>query len=326
MSFSWKQFCDEHGIRYVSSGSNVKRGNIAAHCVFCGSDDKSFHLGLSLTDGRWACWRNDSHRSGDPAKLVMALLGCTYADAKAITGDSSPLPTQDSLSDLSLRLKTLDSSETKAKTIVKMPEDFRPLGSDRPTHVAWNYLKTRGFQDADLNCVVKAYELMVGFEGMWKNRIIFPILVEGKLKGWQGRSISQTSRLRFLTEPEDAKNHVFNYDLADLGGNILVIVEGLFGCLKVDYYGWPSAIRACAVMGLQVKSTQIAEIYRLAPKFKKLLLLFDPGAEGQVANLASKLSIFNPVIGNLGSLSGPDDLAPDQVVPFINSQIHATDN
>ncbi len=320
MSFSWKQFCQEHGIHFVTSGKNVARGHFNSKCPMCGSSDVSEHMGMSLTGPEFACWRDQSHRGRDPAVLVKAFLGCTYADAKAITGDSSPLPTQDSLSDLSLRLKALEGSKSQSKVAMQLPPDFKLLTPERPTHVAWNYFKTRGFRNADLFHIAGTYELMVGFDGMWQNRIIFPIMVNQKLKGWQGRSISRTSRLRFLTEPEDAKNHLFNYDMVNTNGDILVIVEGLFGCLKVDYYGWPHNIRACAVMGLQVKSTQIAEIYRLAPKFKKLLLLFDPGAEGQVANLASKLSIFNPVIGNLGNLSGPDDLAPDQVVPFINSQ------
>src|SRR5437773_2381680 len=81
---NWEKLLSNNGIEYVTSGSNTKRGEISVKCPFCGDDDPSEHMGISLTKDVWGCHRNAQHRGKNLRRLISALLGCSSSQAAII--------------------------------------------------------------------------------------------------------------------------------------------------------------------------------------------------------------------------------------------------
>src|SRR6185312_5603411 len=99
--FDWEQFLDNHGIDYVTTGHNARRGNIGIACPWCGNDP-SHHLGISTNGRGYHCWRNEAHSGKAPHRLVMALLGAKESALRVIAGKLNFLPEMHPLEDRGL--------------------------------------------------------------------------------------------------------------------------------------------------------------------------------------------------------------------------------
>ncbi len=73
--FDWLSFIKAHKIPYVTSGPNTAKNHISIKCCWCGNDDPSEHLGLSLNENApaWGCLRNQKHRGQNVMFLVQKL-------------------------------------------------------------------------------------------------------------------------------------------------------------------------------------------------------------------------------------------------------------
>ena len=85
----WIRLFEANNIPWVSRGPNTKRGEVSIKCPWCGEDDPSEHLGISLDKENWGCLRSIRHRGRRPYALVQALLGCSYAQARIIVDQYS---------------------------------------------------------------------------------------------------------------------------------------------------------------------------------------------------------------------------------------------
>src|ERR1044071_2686938 len=130
MALDWFQFLRQNNIPYTTTGPNASRGRVNIKCPFCGSADPSEHMGISIRGSGWSCWRNDSHRGVDNARLVAQLLRCSQAEAKRIVGGSAALPTDRELKDtLRERLGVgMDDTEERVSD-VELYSEFKSLAN-----------------------------------------------------------------------------------------------------------------------------------------------------------------------------------------------------
>lgn len=298
----WQRFLEENNIHFVTRGKNTKRGELSVQCPMCGEDDPSEHLGISLKTGHWGCLRDQSHRGKSSRTLVKAILGCSSMQAGHIVKQYSHAD-PDSL-EAALAVLEADSNNViqhdedvakKAKHQALGPQfnDFYKIKPRGITKRFFQYLQGRGC--ADPQRIIERYDLRCAMTGRYKDRVIVPVRMNGELLGWTSRAIGKAKHApRYLASNEDVKTVVWNYDQLKKGGKRLFIVEGPFDAIRVDDYGVRQAhtstyvpYRATCTFGTSVVPSQYALLRTLAKRYDKTFVLFDQGAEGPAADLAS---------------------------------------
>jgi len=283
MRFDWQAFCDEYGINYVTTGSNVARGNINIECPFCRSDP-SQHMGLHLHSSQWACWRDETHRGASPVRLISALLKCGRTEAAEIAMGAGVVKTE-AVGSLKQRVSKLGHTETKKKRTkleaVEYPDNFRKIRNKGVGKLFFRYLRHRGI-GKDTAKAADTFGLRYCVSGQWAYRIIMPLTVpSGERIGWMGRSVSTSAGMRYLAYPEgrQPKCGLFAADYAASVRrlDLLIVCEGPFDALKVNRYA------ACNVAAVSVQTTsatseQLGHLRALASRAGACAVLFDRGA------------------------------------------------
>lgn len=307
MSFDFINFFNQHAIEYMTSGPSVTRGNVAIHCPMCGSDDESHHMGVSVHGKGWRCWRRpDQHSGRSPVRLVQALLGCTLTEAIRIAGGPGRLP-QDLLSQVTLLLNP-EQQSSQPREGPALPQQFRRLISPYPSVQPYHrYLYRRGYDTHDTEVVQRLddYGLRYASHGPWKGRIIFPVYFNERLMSWTGRTIFTDESLRYRSlsyDPDKAKrtgdqpavepiNHfLLWYDrLLQADADTLVLVEGPFDALHVDFLGEQDGIVASCLFTATPTAEQMELLYDLLPRFKYKYLLLDNDMLPVTLRIASTL-------------------------------------
>jgi hypothetical protein len=310
---NWQEFFEAYDIEYVAGGKNTKKGELSVNCPYCGQDDPSFHLGVSLTSENWGCLRHGGHRGKAPYKLIQALLGCSYTQAKLIVAQysrSDPTNLDEALA--TLMGETTESPKASTEPL-KLPG--RPIHrASSNTRKFFDYLTDRGFNNP--KDVSAYYGLRACLTGRFKDRIIFPFYdADWQLIAYTGRALGDPIKAPRYLSSDRIKDTVFNEPgLAD-GGPILLVVEGPFDALKLDYYGSP--IKTTCTFGITPHVNQLAILAKLKKRFKRTIVLFDVGAVEQAWHLADALGL------EVGSLpEGVDDpgmMSQSQVIKFVKS-------
>ena len=321
-SFQWIPFLHDHGIPYVERGANVARGHINIKCPLCGNDP-SEHLGLNATDSRWGCWRDPDHRGKSPVRLIEALTGMDWKKArdtakKYLTEVDIPAANiQAEITRYQQRsyhaqaYATSDKgqdAELPAGTVL-MSAMARP--EQRAVPVA--YLKERGF-GYKLRSMCQRYGIRYGYEGKLRNRIIFPVQQERIVRGYVCRDISGDAKARYLAYPDGSalKDAMWNFDRVHRAPSVkpdvprsvkhgdtvsrpptpttLVICEGIFDALKLDYFGAQHGVRALALLGVSLSDKKASLLGKVARLYPKVRVCLDRGAEGRAVEIESKLA------------------------------------
>jgi hypothetical protein len=281
----WIQLLESHDIPYVTMGPNTKRGEVSVKCPLCGDEDPSEHMGISLTSENWGCYRNAEHRGKRPHWLIRQLLGCSLAQARHLVAAYS-VADPDGLDD-ALASLTAPAAMPKADNgPLRLPSEFQPIVNSGARARYWEYLKKRGFDP--VGALTFKYNLMCATTGRWKDRIIFPLLQDGKLIGWTGRAFAAKPQkaLRYLSSSDAVKKTILFEDaLFQSSGPFLFLVEGPFDALKLDYYG-EGTVHATCGFGTSLSIDQIAIIDQLRNRFDRLVVSFDRGAEAQAMQIA----------------------------------------
>jgi DNA primase catalytic core, N-terminal domain len=309
---NWEEFLEAYDIHYVNSGPNTRRGEISISCPWCGDDDPSQHLGIALTSENWGCLRHGGHRGKAAHRLVQALLGCSYTQAKLIVRQysrSDPSNLEEALAAL-----TGVVGENRAIANVNLPKECRPiLYESRTTYKFIDYLLDRGFNEPER--VALDYSLLACLTGQFKDRIIFPFYDANQdLVGYTGRALGNPINAPRYLSSEFIKNTIFNeYNLSRCIGDTLFVVEGPFDALKLDFYGYP--VRATCTFGTTLHINQLAILAKLKKKFRRTIVLFDVGAAEQAWHLADSLGLE---VGSLPEgVDDPGDLSAFGVTKFV---------
>lgn len=290
---------EANGVELVCQGPNVARGNVNVKCPFCG-DDPSHHLGIRISDGAWGCWRNSSHRGRRPHRLLNALLGWTWAEVDAWL--ESPID-RSLLDDVSALFGKPESLKRERK-VIDWPPEILPLHGGIGPRWAYGYLRKRGFDDPP--AVAEAYGLRYALRGPQAHRVVFPVVDESnRLLTYTGRAVSSCAFLRYVTAPasmsEPIRNCVLNLnDLLFNAGRVLVITEGPFDAVKLDWYGRRYGVRATCIFGSSCSARQASIIRVLGECYERIFSSLD------AENVAGTLSFMESV---------PDVLVRPVMVP-----------
>lgn len=325
MAMDWEAFFKDHSVDYVTRGPNVGRNNININCPFC-ADDPSHHMGISMIEKGWGCLR--CHTAGvNPTKLLRALLGCSYNQAKIVVQQYSAVD-PDSLDEVA-KLLLGDKADKKQRKRRKlhMPQEFRSIKSKGSTARFYHYLYNRGFYNVDK--LVKMYDLHCATTGKWKDRIIIPIYINNELVSWTTRALGKTidaPRYMALSEEDGGLINVFhtlmNWDYISKGGDLLIIVEGPFDAMKLDFYAYKYNACATCTFGTAMSNEQSMIIASMAKRFKKAVLLYDEGAAQAIFEAQDKLMHTNVECGFLpNNVEDPGAMSKKQVLKFISAYI-----
>lgn len=316
-AFDWQRLLDEQRIEYITRGPNVKRGEINIRCPFCGTADPSHHMGLNLETGWWSCWRNRASHSGkSPLKLIVQLLRVPYHKAREIAGLSDDYVDPEGFTAVAARLLAKTPDEPKAakqRRFLEMDSQFRPITQAIRTRRHWNYLYGRGFDHTqrgveEVDLLVKQYGLMAGFGGVWQDRIIIPFYEDGKLVTWTGRAIGPSERRYRDLELKESilgpKETLYNVDCLWKGGRALILQEGPFDVLKVDFFGRVLGVRSVGLATNSMTDAQAFIFKQAEGKFDRLIVMLDTKSElGLVDSMRMKQRLA--FINNLSIIPVP---------------------
>ena len=286
----------ENGIAFVESGKNVKAGYLGMKCPWCGEEDPSEHLGIDPETGAFSCWRNIRHSGRRPQVLLMKLLGCSFDVATGLLGRRSELK--------QLVMDKLVKRPTSAIEVdpeeYRIPQGVRRLNGSPEQHKYRQYLAHRGYRPEDIPDLTRRYGLMCGQFGRFNNRVVFPVVLNGKLVGCVGRCIDG-GVLRYLSEPAEVKQHILWHNWARHGGRDLVVCEGPFDALRINYHAQKQdiPITATCLFGVSHTEKQLEELRFLAPRFHRVVVLFDNDALSQAVRLVRTLAIHNAALMSL---------------------------
>jgi len=315
-AFDWLTFLQSHRVAFVDSGPNISRGHIGVQCPFCGAADPSQHMSINLGHGGWQCWRHNQHRGRKPARLIQALLNCSWGEALRLAGERAA-PNLDDDSNFGDKIRALvGAAQPEEKPVHKltfMPEMHKITEAGAGARFL-RYIEQRGYSRSEALDLCDTYGLRYATRGPFKDRVIVPIFMEDGLANWTARAISKTSTLRYKTlsadretaekagtpvAPVPVEQTLFNYDvLADdawvqaRAKQTLVLVEGPFDALRLDYmallHGLP--MRATCTFGKRVAGEQVALLGAVAGRFKRRVILLDPDATVDMIGLSSRLA------------------------------------
>jgi hypothetical protein len=326
--FNWEAFCKAYRVPFVEKGPNTARGHISAKCPMCG-DDPSQHMGMKLDmdDPRWGCLRNSDHRGVSPHRLIRAFVGCTELEAARIVHQfgAKIMLEQPAKSD---QLPPLPGSS------LVMPGLFFPIaGAKNFGTMFTDYLRKRNFPLGHIQQVAAKYHLRYCTLGEWNMRLIMPIYQNNRLVSWTGRTIldGQVEPLRYKTLSDNAEakpralmkttHTLFNYDEIVKGGRALVISEGPFDAMKVDFYGKNRNIRGTALFTNTISPEQIKLLIEIMQGYDYVFVLLDRGAKAQAMKVAGELQPYHPNVLQM-DWDGP---AKDPGEMDMNSIIHLHD-
>jgi len=286
--FDWPQFLTQHNIPYITTGK-VGRNDIGTQCPFCGQADTGNNMSISLVNRGWYCWRqSDGHRGLTPHRLIQALIGCSYLDAEAIVKNGTSFIPNDG--DFIDQLKGLFDDSPKLSPAplqpLLIPREFHPITDFGRGRMFVSYLEKRGFDYDDITNLVIKYDLRCCVSdtfmyGAYHNRLIFLITIDNKLVSWTGRHIG-SSKLRYnslstegkLPASMSLKNTILWYDiLRQINAETLVVCEGPFDALKVNYLGNQRGIYATCVYGSTISDCQLDLLCSLTQYKVKYLVL-----------------------------------------------------
>jgi hypothetical protein len=254
--------------------------------------------------------------------LVHKLLGWPWTRIEAVFGGSKK-----DLSDFDQMAKDLWKEDIEAEVTsvekLEFPKKFKRIDPGGITDRFFDYISSRGFTEEEALEVCDRYRLRCCLTGDWKDRIIVPIYLDGKLISWTGRSIHKNAFLRYRNlEVEESviqtKHALFNFDEA-FGirpGDTLYILEGPFDVIKLDYYLRGTNNRAVGMFNMTPTEEQVSLFSDLKDAYKRFVVLLDNGELFSSTKLLSTLSFLGNI--RLGSLpkgvKDPGDLTEEQVM------------
>ena len=311
---NWIPLLEANGIEYVTSGKNVVRGEINLQCPFCGPDDPSHHLGINLETGFWSCWRNRAeHRGKRPHRLLMRLLGLSYAVVERMVREAPTLP--DGFESFCQELS--QSAPEGVSPVAAMPDDFLLIQAGDPhcaDHLA--YLRQRGISATFAHGSGLRY-CATSLDTNWFQRVIIPYTEDGQVMAWTGRSIVPSS-VRYLSSSPTihpgtlpTSDLVYNVDSVEEGA--LVICEGPFDAMNVQRCGMDEGISAVALSTTSVSERQLAILVSLMDDFDfvKIIVALDRGASRQADLIVKELAPF----GNVGRYDLPEQYGDPGELP-----------
>lgn len=235
----------------------TNRGWVNTKCIYCGGS--SYKLGFNPTEDYCTCFACGLHNLKETLSKLLAI------PKKDIDDVIEQYKTRTIILN-----KLNDKKTTAVKNLVLPTDTFTPIER--------KYLKSRNFNPSYLH---KKYNVVGGgIVGDWKYRIIIPVIIDGKIVSWTGRSILEKSKLDELKIPRyknlEIKKSVINpkeclFNLDNSKNKTVVLTEGPFDVMRLgnDFI--------CS-FGTSLTQSQIKEIKL---RYDKVFIMFDNEIEAQ---------------------------------------------
>lgn len=241
----------------VEYDTRVNKGWTNVTCPFC--DDKTFNGGFNNAGDYYHCWKCGGHNFKQAlARTVNILFNEVDTLIEQYAGRNSVL-------------NALNKKQAKATKLILPTDTFTP--AER------KYLKERNFSPKLLH---EKYKIVGGgITGSWKYRIIIPLVLNGKIVSWTGRSILSKNKIQELKIPRyknlSIEQSVINpkdilYNLDNCKDKIAVLTEGAFDVIRLGDGFFCS-------FGTELTQSQISIIKQ---RFDKVFVMFDNEKEAQV--------------------------------------------
>lgn len=243
----------------IEYNNRINRGWVNVHCPYCTEVSGTFHGGFNTAGNYYHCWKCGGHKFKETLALVTRI-------------PKSEIDTL--IEQYSGRNSILYKLNNRRRAKVLTLE--LPTGTLLPLERA--YLKRRNFNPKYLH---EKYRIVGGgLTGNWKYRIIIPLILDGKIVSWTGRSILSKKKQEELNIPRyknlsieqsviDPKSILYNLD--NCKKEIGVLTEGAFDVMRMgdDFF--------CS-FGTELTQSQIGIIQQ---RFKKVFIMFDNEPEAQ---------------------------------------------
>ena len=307
--FDWLHFFQQNNTPYRTAGANVSKGNAVLRCPWCGVSDEGEHLVVNLQGRGFKCWRQPLHSGKNPAKLIQALLNCSWEQANSIAGQSKSLP-NDFMNKVRQSIQKQEMVQQPNK--LKLPIEFKKFSTLPSCRMYLSYINSRGFTIKDTN----EYQIYYASLGPYKGRVIFPVYFEGNLVGWTGRTIFPSEQIRYKTltndlekakengetpAPAPISDYLLWYDkLVETDADTIVLCEGPFDAFKVNVLGKYLGVVSTAFFTSTMSKAQANLLHQILPKFKNRFLLLDQqGTFSKAQRIKADLSSLNVIVKQL---------------------------
>ena len=288
------RFLRRHGLEAKLTES----GEVHICCPRC--YDRRYRLFYNKARRLWHCHNCDTS-GGDPISYVKFVLKCDDARAVQEIVNATNL---DSL---------LDEEEPQRKkgldelTEEPMPDGFKPLvlPADHKSQPYWDYLIGRSISPT----MVRTYGIGYCRVGSMKGRVVIPIRLFGKDRGWIARSIYDLARRKYMNSTNvHTSRLLFNLDaVAAAGGDKAVLVEGVFDALRIPDL-------AVATFGKKISGSQFSLLRRAG--FRKLVFCYD----GDATSDAKRYSEMVPWYSDCYTASLPSEYDPGNAPMMVLSR------
>ena len=151
------------------------------------------------------------------------------------------------------------------------------------------YLQSRGINQTES----EFYDLHFCESGYWANRVLIPVYsISGQLMCFQGRSITDNGRQKYITSGRRNVYMPFDLRCARDVCDTLIVMEGPLDVIAAGR----AQVLACAMLGIHPTEYQINQLIGMAKDFSltSLLVWFDTGAVDSAMELQLKLNPFIP--------------------------------
>jgi len=292
-------FLNNHGIFHREHGKGYSKGNIYVDCPFCGVAGKGKqHTGIKPGATVYGCWKDGSHRGRDIVVLFSAITGVPYHILQKELAGTSLIryegSFQDQLDELT-HFNPINDIPT-----LELPPDFLPISQDIPSNIK-QYLEERGFKGEWLDKLGHDW----GFghtkqsyvkAGWHDPRIIIPTYSEGKLRGYTGRSVNKSAKMRYLACTGFKPQAAFYDQLMRTGGDLLLIQEGSLDAIKFNLFG--TKVKATALFTLTLANEWLlaVQLKNLMSQFKRCAIMLDATDTATLAAYELARSLDLPVI------------------------------
>jgi len=309
--FSIEQFLRINNIEYRTNGKNVSKGEYSICCPYCG--EAKFHCGINPSKGLFNCWK--CSEKGNIVRLVAKIKNISFIEAKEIIN-----PTSELKKILEERNKVVEESEIISNKDFKLPEHTYRFDKDDKINmwqeVALNFLKEK----YDLNWDdIEQANLCYCVYGRYKNSIIIPFYLHGKMVNFISRSWDKNAKKRYDNCPNEeslvnTKKMIYNYDNVK-GKQQIIVVEGCFDAIKTGLD------RTVALCGTEITQEQRNTLIGL--KAEELIILFDndphlTSTSKKSQDLADYLSPFcKTKVIKLPHGKDPGDMSRDEIDNLI---------
>jgi len=253
-----KQLLQDYGVHYLTEGhKHCREGWVNIPCPFC-AGSPGYHLGIHENGNGTHCWRCGTHPI---SKILSRVLNLAEPQVWAI---------------LQKYKITRYRKQIIEPTVSIFPLKF-PKPNTKLTPQYKEYLVKRGFDPDKLK---KEWGLSqtgpVSFlDGIsYSHRILIPIHWNKEIVSFQGRDITDKSKLKYLACPKK-REKIHHKDIVygkqeDWSGT-LIIVEGVTDV-------WRFGVHAVATFGIEFKMEQVLQLKDAGDEF---FIVFDDESQAQ---------------------------------------------